>query len=187
MHFPVIVITEDIPDDSLITAMLAPYDGNNETAPHVIHTYAEVREYLRSICSEDGSYEEFLLLKALDEDDFETLRECNRALEIFYDINEKGEALSAGNPQAKWDHRAYGGRFASMMDDCRLKDFPDIRTMRPFVLVTPEGKWIEPGRDAWWLGALAAKEDDTDWRKEFSRIIGGYPETYWATVIDCHI
>jgi len=126
-------------------------------------------------------------LKALDEDDFETLCECNKALEIFYDISEKGEALSVSNPQAKWDHRAYGGRFASMLEDCTLKDFPDIRTMRPFVLVTPEGKWIEPGRDAWWLGGLSAKEEDIDWRKEFSRIIGGYPETYRATVIDCHI
>ncbi|MCR5796160.1 MAG: hypothetical protein K6G61_12540 [Solobacterium sp.] len=187
MHFPVIVITETIPEDSRITAMLAPYDEKNKTDPHVIHTYAEVKEYLRSICSVDGSCEEYLLLKALEEDDIEILRKCNRALEIFYDISEKGEAMSVGNPQAKWDHRAYGGRFAAMLDDCALKDFPDIRTMRPFVLVTPEGEWIEPGRDAWWLGAAAAKEADTDWREEFSRIIRGYPDTYRATVIDCHI
>ena len=190
MHFPVVVITEDIPDDSVIRKLIGPYDENKKGEPHIEYPYAEVKEYLRKICRPDGDYEETMILNALEDDDIETLQYYNRKLEIFYDIDEYGNALSAGNPKAKWDYYRYGGRYEGMLEgktDCQLKDFPEIDALAPFVLVTSEGEWIEPGRDAWWLGTLAFQEKDTDWRQEFSRILKEYPETYRAVVLDCHI
>ena len=62
-----------------------------------------------------------------------------------------------------------------------------LKTHYCYALVTPSGDWIEPGRYAWWLGALAAKEADIDWVEEFNRILDGFPGDYYANLIDCHI
>ena len=56
-----------------------------------------------------------------------------------------------------------------------------------YALLLPSGEWIEPGRYAWWLGALAEKEEDVDWVEKFNEILDRYPGDYWIQLIDCHI
>ena len=61
-----------------------------------------------------------------------------------------------------------------------------FRTWFCFCLVLPDGTWLEPGRNAWWLGAWAEKEEDIDWVAEFGRIIDSCPRDWYINIIDCH-
>ena len=55
-----------------------------------------------------------------------------------------------------------------------------------FCLVLPDGTWLEPGRNAWWLGVLAEEEEDIDWVVEFGKIIDSYPRNWYINIVDCH-
>ena len=65
--------------------------------------------------------------------------------------------------------------------------FQFLKTRYCYVLVTPSGEWIEPGRYAWWLGTSAGAEKDIDWIEEFNRILDSYPGDFSVTLFDCHI
>ncbi|MBQ7183306.1 MAG: hypothetical protein IJR97_04905 [Clostridia bacterium] len=56
-----------------------------------------------------------------------------------------------------------------------------------FSLVLPDGTWLEPGKSAWWLGALAAYEKDIDWEVEFGKILDSCPRDWYINIVDCHI
>ena len=61
-----------------------------------------------------------------------------------------------------------------------------FRTWYCFCLVLPDGTWLEPGRNAWWLGEGAKLEEDIDWVAEFGKIIDSYPKDWTINIIDCH-
>lgn len=56
-----------------------------------------------------------------------------------------------------------------------------------YALLLPSGEWIEPGQYAWWLGALAEREENVDWIRKFNQILDALPQDDWVTLIDCHI
>ena len=61
-----------------------------------------------------------------------------------------------------------------------------FRTWYCFCLVLPDGTWLEPGRNAWWLGTWAEKQEDIDWVVEFGKIIDSYPGDWYINIVDCH-
>ena len=61
-----------------------------------------------------------------------------------------------------------------------------FRTWYCFCLVLPDGTWLEPGRNAWWLGTWAEHQEDIDWVVEFGKIIDSYPGDWYINIVDCH-
>lgn len=56
-----------------------------------------------------------------------------------------------------------------------------------YALLTPEGRWYEPGADTEWYGRRINKPEEGDWLAIFNRILDSYPQTWYASLMDCHI
>lgn len=64
-----------------------------------------------------------------------------------------------------------------------------IATPNTWAVVTPDGKWHEPGKMGWFAMTDASDEDIDDWRMNFKKdyIDPFDPENTYAYIIDCHI
>ena len=104
MHFTLMVITKEEPNDEIMSMMLAPFDENLKVLPYVTEDYSAVKKYLYENSGYFGSDEDELR-KALDKDDIGTIRYLNLKHDKtgWEDINEKGEVISTNNPNGKWD------------------------------------------------------------------------------------
>ena len=56
-----------------------------------------------------------------------------------------------------------------------------------YALLTPDGKWLEPGKMGWWGISLATKEDEKNWYQNFETLLKSFDQDYYITIVDCHI
>ena len=125
--------------------------------------------------------------------------------------------LSTYNPDSKWDWYEIGGRWQGMLilkkhangfrgspifkeiskdyDGAFVRDI-DFEAMRKreaifstYAVVTPDGKWHEPGKMGWWGMPFATPKSERKWhRGYYDRFIKPAIENNWYMVIvDCHI
>ena len=212
MHFPVMVLTEK-GDYQSVRNLLAPFDEHLAAETYVEFTYPELKEKLDRMCWEeyDGRYYD-RLREALENDDIEEIRAINREFDLFFDINERGEALDGYNPQKKWDFWGGGGRWPLILNGkvwCLLKDFPRIRDNDT---ESELGDKFPMYYDRWketqsrsqnrtdFLHYLKEHcrydlltpdgswlEPKGDWTVRYNQILDSYPQDWTATLVDCHI
>ena len=162
MHFPVMLISEHPMDWNDVFDRIGPYNEDPE-APLYREDYADKFDYW----SQGGRYSWMLggdfccMLK-----DFPMIR----AEDTEEDLKRKCEYL--------WQ--------AWKKDPKGQTCLECFRNWFCFCLVLPDGTWLEPGRNAWWLGALAAEEKEIDWVAEFGKILDSYPPEWYINLVDCH-
>lgn len=125
-----------------------------------------------------------------------------------YEKNVEGKWGYKGNPNAKWDWYAEGGRWEGFIKT--LKDsewegegydcvqFNDIDwdymladENIPFNIVTAGGEWKESGDVGWW-GMVENKKPEDAWHNEVRNYVQtirneGYADRVWVEAIDFHI
>jgi hypothetical protein len=69
------------------------------------------------------------------------------------------------------------------IENLPLDDPERMKTLIPFAIVTPDGKWHEKGSMGWW--GIVVDEKDT-WKEEALEILKKYRD-HVAIVVDCHI
>ena len=133
MHFPIAVITKDLPNDEIMTEILAPYDENLEMEPYVCASYEEVKKAMMDALDYFGEDADELR-EAIEKDDIGTIRYMNLKHEDvcweYSDINKNGEGMSTRNPKSKWDYwHVYSNEFEflGIRQFSQLKDIPRIK------------------------------------------------------------
>ena len=175
MHYSLAVITEYMPNDEIMTAILAPYDSELKIEPYVETSYPEVKKCLQEIADEfDDEAEE--LLEALEKDDIGTIRYLNLKhydLTGFEDLNKNGEVVSTYNPNSKWDSWRVLNMNTSFLGVRQLAQLRDI----PRPLETDSE--IETGQK--FPDMNHHYREQLKWDKDFRP---GWYETHYPTLYD---
>lgn len=59
------------------------------------------------------------------------------------------------------------------------------KEVKPFAILTPDGKWYEKGEMGWW-GIVSNQKEETGWEATKVALMAQYKDCL-AVVIDCHI
>ena len=180
MHYSVLVLTEESPDDAVITKMLAPFDSNRRVEPYITDSYAEVKMSMRHDADLLPSDEKAELLEALKRDDIGTIRYFNKKYDFMYyeDINKNGEGLSTYNPIAHWDAWQVGGPDCWLLNKDPLDSAPCMQLGR---ITRPDEADTEADIMRKFEKLYGIYKSQLLFDKQFRN---GYPETYYPTFYD---
>lgn len=62
----------------------------------------------------------------------------------------------------------------------------ESNTFRTYAILTPDGKWHEPGEVGWFGTSSATAEDEKDFQDKYFEILKDYQDCYF-TLVNCHI
>lgn len=62
----------------------------------------------------------------------------------------------------------------------------ESNTFRTYAILTPDGKWHEPGKVGWFGTSSATVEDEKDFQDKYFEILKDYQDHYF-TLVNCHI
>ena len=162
MHFPVMILSEKPLDWSGIDDLIGPYTEDAESP-----MYDDDQDHKYDYWSQGGRYSWMLGGNtSCTLEDFPMIRP-----------DDTEEILKQKCPHLweAWKKNPKG----QTCEEC-------FRTWFCFCLVLPDGTWLEPGKNAWWLGALVKYERDMDWVVEFGKILDSYPRDWYINIVDCH-
>ena len=133
-HLEVAVITEKKPTPKLIAECMEPFDQDLEVEPYICAEYPEVKKRLRKYSDLLSEQEKKELFEALDKDDIGTILYYSLKMELYEDVDKEGNAISADNPDAKWDYyiiKEGCGLYEQPNNYIQVKDVPRINLAAP--------------------------------------------------------
>ena len=212
-HYLVAVI-RDTEKSLSLEDMMAPYDEEVKVAPYVDLTKTEIINKVKEIQRRALEKETFLegdsIIRSIssDEEYYDYYR--NEWYEDgWYD--EDGNLLTTYNPNSKWDWYDVGGRWNGVLrikDEFVYEELGEVPVegekyytnsapighldltdfINTYAVVTPDGRWHEPGKMGWFGISYASKEDEASWDEGFyDRFIRNANPEWEITIVDCHI
>lgn len=212
--------------DSHIATIMDKFDENREVDPYPQWTRETAAEEKQKKLKEYQSYlddpnppDHWIgpgkwlenCLEYIDELNAQDDEEYFKFLSEGYDeYNEKGEPMTTGNPQSKWDWYRIGGRWDGWLTDKEEERSSDSggfnwgdqhtslefncipvaeaieKEKIPYALITPEGEWKEKG-EMGWFGMSSNDKNEDMWTTQVILFYEMYKEGYSVVSIDAHI
>lgn len=113
-------------------------------------------------------------------------KEYNRSIR-FWEVVVEGDAIKDGEDEEDFltfhETNYYTERYKTKENFAKCN-----ASFHTYSIITPDGKWHEPGRMGWWGVSHASDEDSVNWALNFKKnFIDTFDADYEICLVDCHI
>ena len=63
----------------------------------------------------------------------------------------------------------------------------ELSSFFTWALLTPDGKWYEPGKMGWFGMSNESAQDRIDYKNMLQRVLKESDQELWISIVDCHI